>query len=121
LNSQLPPRENSNYISGQNCIFAPGLVNLYSHSGEPGHEDRETLASLLKANGQRPAPGWQFLPNTLPSQSPALISTLQQKSQGFFDSKSTRLHFWASLTLGRQGQKMTELADLMPGSGRFYR
>ncbi len=56
-----------------------------------------------------------ILPNTLPPlDHPALISTLQQKSQGFFDSKSTRLHFWASLTLGRQGQKMTELADLMP-------
>ncbi|MFM7881048.1 MAG: dihydroorotase, partial [Microcystis panniformis] len=49
IESQLPPRENSHYISGQNCIFAPGLVDLYSHSGEPGHEDRETLASLIKA------------------------------------------------------------------------
>ncbi|MFP3344762.1 hypothetical protein R0J87_19995, partial [Halomonas sp. SIMBA_159] len=30
-------------------ILAPGLVDLYSHSGEPGHEDRETLASLAQA------------------------------------------------------------------------
>lgn len=115
IESQLPPRENSHYISGQNCIFAPGLVDLYSHSGEPGHEDRETLASLLKAATAGGCTRVAILPNTLPPlDHPALISTLQQKSQGFFDSKSTRLHFWASLTLGREGQKMTELADLMP-------
>ena len=30
-------------------ILGPGLVDIYSHSGEPGFEDRETLESLLQA------------------------------------------------------------------------
>jgi dihydroorotase len=115
IESQLPPQENSNYISGQNCIFAPGLVDLYSNSGEPGHEDRETLASLIKAATAGGYTRVAILPNTLPPlDHPAILSTLQQQSQGFSNTKSTRLHFWASLTLGRQGQQMTELADLMP-------
>ncbi|MFM7192580.1 MAG: dihydroorotase, partial [Microcystaceae cyanobacterium] len=35
--------------SQPDLIFAPGLVDLYSYSGEPGYEDRETLRSLLDA------------------------------------------------------------------------
>ncbi len=36
-------------LDGQGCYLLPGLVDLYSYSGEPGAEDRETLASLSAA------------------------------------------------------------------------
>src|SRR5919199_6794788 len=32
----------------QGLILAPGLVDLYSHSGEPGFEERETWLSLIE-------------------------------------------------------------------------
>jgi hypothetical protein len=44
---QLP--SNTVWINGSNLILAPGLVDLYSYSGEPGLEDRETLVSLMSA------------------------------------------------------------------------
>ncbi|NJO71092.1 MAG: hypothetical protein HC825_04090 [Oscillatoriales cyanobacterium RM1_1_9] len=31
----------------QGWVLGPGLWDLYSHGGEPGFEERETLASLL--------------------------------------------------------------------------
>jgi dihydroorotase len=115
IESQLPLPENIISTPGHSCIFAPGLVDIYSNSGEPGHEDRENLASLIEAATNGGFTRVAILPNTQPPlDHPALLSTLQQKSQGFLDKKSARLQFWASLTLGRQGQQMTELADLMP-------
>lgn len=33
----------------QGLVIGPGLVDLYSHSGEPGFEERETLSSLFQA------------------------------------------------------------------------
>ncbi|MGB7059774.1 MAG: dihydroorotase, partial [Geitlerinemataceae cyanobacterium] len=33
----------------QGLVLGPGLVDLYSHSGEPGYEDRETWESLRQA------------------------------------------------------------------------
>ncbi|MBF2027062.1 MAG: dihydroorotase [Oscillatoriales cyanobacterium C42_A2020_001] len=36
-------------IEGYGLVLAPGLVDVYSHSGEPGFEERETLYSLRLA------------------------------------------------------------------------
>ena len=33
----------------QGLVLGAGLVDLYSHSGEPGFEERETLSSFLQA------------------------------------------------------------------------
>jgi len=34
-------------IDGTGKVLVPGLIDLYSHSGEPGNESRETLADLM--------------------------------------------------------------------------
>jgi dihydroorotase len=36
-------------VDGRGWILGPGLIDLYSQSGEPGFEQRETLASLAMA------------------------------------------------------------------------
>ncbi|TAF05207.1 MAG: dihydroorotase, partial [Nostocales cyanobacterium] len=44
-----------------------GLVDLYSHSGEPGFEERETLVSLLQAASAGGFTKISVLPDTLPA------------------------------------------------------
>ena len=39
--------EGMEVIDGTGQVLAPGLIDLYSHSGEPGNESRETLAALM--------------------------------------------------------------------------
>lgn len=51
--------------SGQ--ILAPGLVDLYSRSGEPGHEERETWESLAAAAIAGGFTQVAVLPNTTPA------------------------------------------------------
>jgi len=60
-------------------VLGPGLVDLYSHSGEPGFEERETLASLVAAA----AGGFtrlSILPDTMPPvDNSAGLALLQQR------------------------------------------
>ncbi|MEC4985464.1 MAG: dihydroorotase [Oscillatoria sp. PMC 1068.18] len=104
-------------ISRRNCrglILAPGLVDLYSHSGEPGHEDRETLSSLAAAAIAGGFTRLTILPDTVPPiDNPSSLNWLKKTD---LDSKSAsplpHFSFWGALTQAMKGEQMTELADL---------
>lgn len=92
----------------RNChdlILGPGLVDLYSHSGEPGFEERETLESLQKAAIAGGFTRLAILPDTSPAiDNPAAVAKLQKTSP--------QLLPWGAITQGVQGQQMTEMAEL---------
>lgn len=91
-------------------VLGPGLVDLYSHSGEPGFEDRETLRSLQQAAIAGGFTRLTILPNTAPAlDNPAGLAWLQDKQQL---QLPVQIQAWGALTLGVQGQQMTELAEL---------
>jgi len=100
--------------SQPDLIFAPGLVDLYSYSGEPGHEDRETLRSLLEAAW---AGGWThlgILPDMQPGlDHPAVLKLLQSRLQSFAPDPMPQVHFWGCLTRDRAGEQLSELGDLL--------
>lgn len=100
-------------------VLGNGLIDLYSHSGEPGFETRETLATMLEAAAQGGFTRLCVLPDTIPSLDNGLaIAAIEQKrrqlSQGL-----PKMYIWGALTLGVQGQQMTELAELAAGSVGF--
>ncbi len=96
---------------GGKAIVAPGLVDLYSHSGEPGFEERETLASLCAAAR---AGGFTRV-GVLPDMAPvldncAVLSRMEQLLGGI--AEPVRLSFWGALTQGTKGEQMSELGEL---------
>ncbi|MBW4680056.1 MAG: dihydroorotase [Microcoleus vaginatus WJT46-NPBG5] len=94
-------------------ILGPGLVDLYSHSGEPGFEERETLESLMGAASAGGFTRVAILPDTKPPvDNPAGLAFLQQHTKARGNPHSPSLYFWGALTTGIQGQQMTELAEL---------
>ncbi|MBW4672752.1 MAG: dihydroorotase [Desmonostoc geniculatum HA4340-LM1] len=111
-------------------VLGSGLVDLYSHSGEPGFEERETLVSLLQAAAAGGFTRVSILPDTSPAiDNPALVAQLQhrraegQGSRGAEESLYTSspllpcspaplLHIWGAITPDVAGKQMTELADL---------
>jgi dihydroorotase len=108
--------EEINIINGEGCILAPGLNDLYSRSGEPGNEERDTLVSLIKAATAGGFTSVSILPNTDPPVDRTnIVHSLLQKSQRHTSNRTARLQFWGSLTMARSGQQLTELADLAPG------
>ena len=110
----------------QGLILGTGLVDLYSHSGEPGFEERETLTTLVAAAAAGGFTRVNLLPDTVPPvDNLAVVSKLfQQEARSREQGATTnyqlpitnyqlpQLQFWGALTTGAQGQQMTELAEL---------
>jgi len=95
----------------QGLLLGPGLVDLYSHSGEPGFEARETLLSLTKAAAAGGFTRLAILPNTTPPlDHPGALELLRARFEQ--QAQPLQLHFWSAITLGMQGQQMVELQDM---------
>ncbi len=111
--TQLPT--DLNISPGDQLILAPGLVDLYSHSGTPGHEERETIESLLLAAQSGGFVRLNILPDTLPAldRASSIISLDQQYQQiARRIPNCPKLSYWGALTEGVAGKTMTELAEL---------
>ncbi|WP_392407158.1 dihydroorotase [Chlorogloeopsis fritschii PCC 9212] len=115
----------------QDCrglVLGTGLVDLYSHSGEPGFEERETLSSLLQAAAAGGFTRISILPDTSPPiDNPAVVAQLLQKTRRQEDtgkrfspspplplspSSLPHLNIWGAITQEVAGKQMTELAEL---------
>jgi dihydroorotase len=82
-------------------VVGTGLVDLYSHSSEPGFEERETLVSLLQAASAGGFTRVTVLPDTNPAiDNPALVTQLQQKR---VEKGSPHLQVWGGMTLDLAG------------------
>ncbi|MEM9484013.1 MAG: dihydroorotase [Cyanobacteria bacterium P01_F01_bin.116] len=94
-------------IDGRGCVLGPGLVDLYSQTGEPGHESRETLDQLIQAATWGGFTRVGLLPNTVP----AIDSPTQVLGRLTSQSHSQVLP-WGAITYDTQGERLTDLAEL---------
>lgn len=92
--------------------LGPGLVDLYSTCGEPGHEDRETLAQLAQMAIAGGFTHIALLPNTDPAVDRVPTLRWLQSQWATLPQPHPKAHFWGSLTLGNLGQQLTELGKL---------
>lgn len=108
--------ENTQIINSEGLILGPGLVDLYSHSGEPGFEERESLNSLLNAAAAGGFTRLAILPNTIPAiDNPATVTLLKERSRNVCINSGfsvPNLYFWGALTQEVASQQMTELSEL---------
>ncbi|NJN87503.1 MAG: dihydroorotase [Leptolyngbyaceae cyanobacterium SL_7_1] len=89
-------------------ILGTGLVDLYSHSGEPGFESRETLESLVQAAIAGGFTHLALLPDTQPVlDDPSVLQWFRAHSPA-----ALHLHHWGALTKGAAGNQMAELGEL---------
>ncbi|BBC25437.1 dihydroorotase [Pseudanabaena sp. ABRG5-3] len=105
--NQIP--ENTNVDERSGLILGTGAIDLYSTSGEPGHESRETIAELVQAtkNGGFSAVG--ILPNTQPAiDDIAALEFWRNVQQKYGD----RLQPWGAITKGLEGKQLTDMAEL---------
>lgn len=101
-------------IDGRGKILFPGLVDLYSYSGEPGYESRETLADFLAAGKAGGFTRLGVLPVTAPAiDTTAMVADLLFRRDRLAHTQTLpQLYPWGALTHGAQGESMTELAEL---------
>ncbi|MDR7897419.1 dihydroorotase [Thermosynechococcus sp. JY1334] len=97
-------------IDASEWVLAPPLVDLYSHSGQPGYEARETLETLLAAAAAGGVQHLTLLPTTNPViDDPALWQGLQRQIP---TTAWSQVRAWGALTQGCQGTALTDLAEL---------
>jgi len=125
------PPSQTQVEDGTGLVLGPGLADLYSHSGEPGHEDRETLNSLIESAAAGGFTRLALLPDTNPPvDNPAGVEWLRSQLQGRSGVRRGNLgsgigdqetpdalavpqvYPWGALTVGVQGTQMVELAEL---------
>lgn len=103
-----PTGDNIQEIDGQGCVLGPGLVDLYSQTGEPGHESRETLNQFLQAAAQGGFTHLGLLPNTTPA-----VDHPAQVGQRLVQAPSQpQILPWGAITLDAKGEKLTDLMEL---------
>ncbi|MEM8611073.1 MAG: dihydroorotase [Cyanobacteria bacterium P01_H01_bin.105] len=96
-------------VDGRGCVLGPGLVDLYSQTGEPGHESRETLGQLLAAAAQGGFTRIGVLANTTPAvDNPAQI--VQRLTSGH--KGQPQVLPWGAITQGAQGEHLSDLMEL---------
>jgi dihydroorotase len=101
--------ESTEIIDGTGLIFAPGLVDLYSYSGEPGFEERETLDSLSASALRGGFTRVGILPQTNPVvDSLSMVSWLKSK----VNSSDVNFYIWGALTKDLAGETMAQLGEL---------
>ena len=96
-------------IDATGMILSAGWFDLGTYVGDPGYEQREDVASVMKAAAAGGFTELALLPNTNPSiQSKNEISYLTNGN----DNRLVRLYALASVTRNNKGEELTEMIDL---------
>ncbi|MGB5636951.1 MAG: dihydroorotase [Waterburya sp.] len=105
-------------IKESGLVLGTGLVDLYSHSGEPGNESRETLLNIAQAAAAGGFTQIGILPDTVPLIDNLEVLTAVRQKSNYLNSSSQdsrpKLHFWGA-SYDAANQQMTELGELKPG------
>ena len=97
-------------IDAAGCIVAPGLVDLAARLREPGHEHAGMLESELAAALAGGVTSLVCPPDTDPVlDEPGLVEMLRHRASNLHQSRVLPL---GALTLGLQGEVLTEMAQL---------
>ncbi len=97
-------------IDARGLVLAPGLIDACVHTGEPGAEHRETLASASDAAAAGGVTTMVVMPSTNPViDEPSLVDFLLRRASA---TAKVRVAPVAALTKGRLGETMTEIGLL---------
>ena len=105
----LPNPENAEEIERDNLYISQGWFDSSVSFGEPGFEDRETIANGLNAAAKSGFTAIALQPNSYPIiDNQSQINFVKSKAHGF----ATQLFPIGALTKGSEGKDMAELFDM---------
>jgi dihydroorotase len=101
--------EGAAQIDASGLVAAPALCDLHAHLREPGQQGGETIESGARAAAHGGYATVCTMPNTDPPlDEPARVAYVEQLARG----AACRVRVVAAATVGRQGERLPELAEL---------
>lgn len=98
-------------IDAKGMTVIPGLIDMHAHLREPGREDEETITSGLKAAVAGGFTSVCCMPNTNPAiDNSSVVEMILEKAA---EAGKANLFVIGAITKGRQGQEISEMADLI--------
>jgi len=100
-------------IDASRLMVAPGFIDMHVHLREPGHEDKETIATGALAAAKGGFTSIACMPNTDPvNDNRGLTEYILSEAK-----KKAVVNIFpiASITKGQRGQELTDMADLVDG------
>ncbi|PIT70478.1 dihydroorotase [Bartonella tribocorum] len=108
LNQGFP--EGAEIINAQNKAILPGLVDARVFVGEPGSENRETIASASQAAAAGGITSFLMMPDTHPVIDNVALVQFIKRTAG--EMSSVNIYPVAAITQGFNGQEITEFGLL---------
>ena len=109
IGTSLPNPENTEEVKLDNLHISQGWFDSSVSLGEPGFEDRETIANGLKVAAKSGFTAIALQPNSYPIiDNQSQINFVKSKANGF----ATELFPIGALTKGSEGKDMAELFDM---------
>ncbi|MDZ7373842.1 MAG: dihydroorotase [candidate division KSB1 bacterium] len=97
-------------VDASGCFVTPGLLDLHVHLREPGQEEKETIATGCRAAMAGGFTAVCSMPNTDPPvDSRSVVEYIRERAQ----SQLVTVYPIAAITKGRQGEEISEMADLV--------
>jgi dihydroorotase len=97
-------------IEGKGLVVAPGFVDLHAHLREPGFEQKEDIASGLRAAAAGGFTDVCVMPNTRPVNDCRLVTELMiEKARAV---RSARLHPIGAITAGQNGEALADIGEM---------
>ncbi len=105
--------ENAEILNAENCIVAPGFVDMHTHLREPGREDEETVLTGSRAAIKGGFTSVACMPNTDPPlDNPAIIKSLKEIIE---KDALTNVFIIGTITEGRAGKRPTDFHKMKKG------
>ena len=112
--SSRPGKGGADVIDADGCIVSPGLIDVHVHLREPGHEERETIATGAAAAVAGGFTSVCCMPNTDPAiDDDSRIEFVYRQADR---AALANVFPVGAVTKGRKGEELAEIG-LMAGSG----
>jgi dihydroorotase len=106
-----PVGDDIEIINARGAVIAPGFIDLHTHLREPGEEHKETIASGTLAAARGGFTTLCAMPNTQPPHD--RVGVVRQVRETARRRGVVRVEPIGAITLGRAGQTLTEMAELV--------
>jgi dihydroorotase len=106
-----PLDDHTEVINARGAVIAPGFLDLHAHVREPGEEHKETIETATKAAAAGGFTTLCVMPDTRP---PIDCAAVARQIRDIARRRGVvRIEPIGAITIGRAGQTLTEMAELV--------